>query len=188
MVRATAKTGEQDILEKIIPVQKNESYETTSIIGSTEGNSPDQLIHLPQSRKDGGSLTVRVSPSLFGNATSGIETLLRYPYGCIEQITSAVIPHIAVKHMYDVLGLPYDIKEKTISSVRDGKEVQQTIHAMLTDYVARIARYQILNGGFTYWSGGEYADFEMTAYAMEALADVKGLGVSIDSTLSQRAL
>lgn len=117
--------------------------------------------------------------------------MLVYPYGCIEQITSAVIPHIAVKHMYDSVGVPYDLKTKTVRyydvTLRSWQE--RTISDMLSDYVVRAMGYRLSSGGFGYWSTDvEYANFALSAYVMDTLADIRDLNIPVDQSVTKGAV
>ncbi len=102
--------------------------------------------------------------------------LLKYPYGCIEQITSSIVPHIAVKHIHDALKIPYDLKVETIKYMdSEGNWRDRTIADTLADYIVKTMEYRVISGGFSYWTGEKVADFEMTAYAVRTLAKVRDL-------------
>lgn len=66
-----------------------------------------------------------------------LDYLVRYPHGCIEQITSAAFPQIY---------LP------TLVKLEDGrrKEIDRNVQAA----VDRLRGFQVPTGGFVYWPGG----------------------------------
>jgi uncharacterized protein YfaS (alpha-2-macroglobulin family) len=189
-VTAKAGDGSEDGIQKTLVLSRGESYETTSFINTATGTSVDDQLDLTGVR-EGGTLTFNASPSLLGNVLNGLDNLLQYPYGCLEQITSAVIPHIAVKNIHDALKSPYDLKVVKIkyynSSTSSWEE--RTIYDMMSDYVVRLMNYRLYSGGFGYWNSNvSYAEFELTAYAVNTLADIQALGVPVDQSLAKDAV
>ncbi len=100
--------------------------------------------------------------------------LISYPYGCLEQVTSAVFPQ---------LYLPTLLKLEDARKNEIQRNVQDGIH--------RLSGFQLPNGGFTYWPGGFYSPNERlredwtTTYAGHFLVEAKGLGYAVpDAMLS----
>ena len=113
--------------------------------------------------------------------------LVRYPYGCLEQLTSRLVPFIALRELYGAFGVPYtgaaDDEEKQraepaipdwlrgvdLAGVTDPDEiVRRTVRA--------IEQLQTEGGGFRYWPEATCADPWASAYALLALgraAEVK---------------
>jgi len=45
-------------------------------------------------------LTINFSQTILSNITSGIDFLANFPYGCIEQKQSAILPNVYIKKLY----------------------------------------------------------------------------------------
>ena len=88
-----------------------------------------------------------------------MQYLIRYPHGCVEQTTSAAFPQI---YLADVFDLTFDKKSKIQANVK--KAIQ------------RLANYQLPNGGFSYWSGQNYANDWGTSYAGHFLLEAEKKG------------
>jgi alpha-2-macroglobulin len=104
----------------------------------------------------------------------GFQYLLRYPYGCIEQTTSAAFP---------LLYLP-DLANRTFDKSM-GKDAAR-------DYVMsgvwRILSMQQANGSFSYWSGSYELTPWGTSYATHFLVEAKKAGYEIPKIQLDRAL
>ena len=83
-------------------------------------------------------LTFSTSP-LCG-ATEGMRYLIEYPHGCVEQLSSALLPWAFKKEFSEAVGLRYP--EKTDAA------------ALVADTVRRIKARRLENGLFSYWDGG----------------------------------
>ncbi len=64
-VAAIADSGDQDALQKTLPVERSEVFETTSYIGATVGNSLDETLDLTGVDRDRATLELHTSASLF---------------------------------------------------------------------------------------------------------------------------
>jgi len=184
-VVARAEDGSEDGIQKTLMLGRGESYETTAFIGTSSGVGLDEQLNLTGIR-DRGILTFSAAPSLLGNVLTGLGNLLEYPYGCLEQITSAVIPHIAVKNIHDALKSPYDIKTEKIKYYDSTKRSWEyrTVNDMMGDYVVRLMGYRLSSWGFGFWNSNvDVAEFELTAYALSTLAEIQKLGVPVDQSL-----
>ena len=73
---------------------------------------------------------------------SSVNYLFDYPYGCLEQQSSRVLPLIAFGEYIDVFGLDSKIADR---------------EKLVKSYLSSWGLYQLENGGFPYWPGGEYA-------------------------------
>ncbi|WP_321515546.1 MG2 domain-containing protein [Marinifilum fragile] len=93
-----------------------------------------------------------------------LEYLIDYPHGCIEQTTSSVFPQM---YLNGVVELTADQKVR----------IEENIRAGLT----RLLKFQLANGGFSYWPGGTYASSWGTSYAghFMLMAEEKGYTLPI---------
>jgi uncharacterized protein YfaS (alpha-2-macroglobulin family) len=96
------------------------------------------------------------------NLEGRLEYLVRYPHGCVEQTTSAVFPQL------------YLDKVLELNSVKIN-EIRSNIRAG----IERLGTFQIPDGGFAYWPGGESADDWASSYAGHFLVEAKRLGYTV---------
>lgn len=95
-----------------------------------------------------------------------LKYLIRYPYGCIEQTTSAVFPQLYVSNL-----MPLDaVKEKEIE-------------ANIRTAIKRLQDFQTGLGGFAYWQGGTENNNWGTNYAGHFLLEAKEKGYNVPKTL-----
>lgn len=99
-------------------------------------------------------LEISNMPSL--NLNSRLQYLITYPYGCIEQTTSAAFPQLYVG---DIIHL----------SPGRQKEVNQNI----TKAIQRITGFQTASGGFAYWPGNNTSEDWASSYAGHFLIEAK---------------
>ncbi len=88
-----------------------------------------------------------------------MQYLIKYPHGCVEQTTSAAFPQL---YLGDIFDLTFDKK----------KAIQNNIQSAIN----RLASYQIPNGGFSYWSGQNYANDWGSSYAGHFLLEAEKKG------------
>ncbi len=84
-------------------------------------------------------VTLSTSPLIYANGS--VNFLLRYPYGCLEQLSSSTLPWIyeplLAKYLPDFKGKN---KEERSKALRGG--------------IQKILRNQLPDGGLAYWQGG----------------------------------
>jgi hypothetical protein len=89
--------------------------------------------------------------------------LLSYPYGCIEQTTSAAFPQLFVGNMMEL-----------------NEERQQQVAENIKAAIERVKNFQTNEGGFSYWPGGNGApDHWSTSYVGHFLVEAKAKGYDV---------
>jgi uncharacterized protein YfaS (alpha-2-macroglobulin family) len=94
---------------------------------------------------NGAELDISSLPPM--NFNGRMQNLIRYPHGCLEQITSAAFPQLYLDDMFD---LDIDRKQKA------EKHIKQAIDRLKTN--------QLPNGGFGYWPSQNRANDWGTSY------------------------
>jgi uncharacterized protein YfaS (alpha-2-macroglobulin family) len=100
-----------------------------------------------------------------------LKWLISYPYGCVEQTTSAVFPQLMLKRM----GYFRD---------DEAKEIDRNIN----EGILRLQQFMVNGGGFAYWPGNTEASEWGTNYASHFLVEAKKLGYSIPDFLYNNAV
>ncbi|MGB0578707.1 MAG: alpha-2-macroglobulin family protein [Limisphaerales bacterium] len=122
-----------------------------SLIGAISGKSNLLAQVDPLLLSGSGEVTVRLSNSPFIQLNGGMNYLLHYPYGCIEQTSSSLLPWILIKSD-PILRRLYQKKPEDINKA-------------IATGVNRLSSMQLNSGGFSYWPGNSEASIWGSAYA-----------------------
>ena len=116
-----------------------------------------------------GHLELELSRSRLLEAGGSVDYLLHYPYGCVEQTTSSMMPWLAVDQLRGVVPAfakypPHEVK----------KALQKGVNRLLT--------MQTQDGGFGYWPGEREAVPWASSYAGLGLILAKKAGAEVPDT------
>ena len=136
--------------------------EGTSQINWSELN-PDEVKAL---------LTISGSPFL--KMSKALRYLLHYPYGCVEQTSSGIIP---------LAGLRGLIKDGLIADMTSAETDK-----FLKPGIERLLSMQTNEGGFGYWPGDFQTNMWGTIYASSALTQARLAGLEIPSDKMDKAI
>lgn len=120
-----------------------------------------------------GNVSLTLSNSRLIEAADGLEYLLGYPYGCVEQTTSSLIPWLSTQQL-----------RKVMPQLEKGEE---EVAAVLSKGITRLFSMQTDNGGLAYWPGGNESVLWGSAYAGVAVALAQAQGIAVPEE-SARAL
>ena len=112
------------------------------------------------------SLELSSIPTL--NLASRLDYLIRYPHGCIEQITSGGFPQL---YLADFAQL--SPQEKT----RIQKHIQSVIE--------RYPQYQTASGAFAYWPGNGTPSAWGSSYALHFLTEAQKQGYAVPDSIKK---
>lgn len=122
--------------------------------------------------KGRGGLKVVVSPSLASALKAPADTVLAYPWECLEQRTSkAAVRGLRLVHG-DALGL---------KPAADDKKA-------LAEAMGAVGDFQTGGGGMTLWPGVGNPSMYVTAYVLLVNQEIKGSGAALDAKLVERAV
>lgn len=113
-----------------------------------------------------GKLELEFSRSLLLEAGGSVDYLLQYPYGCVEQTTSSMMPWLAVDQLRGVVPA-------------FAKHSPQEVKKALQKGVDRLLTMQTEDGGFSYWPGEREAVPWASSYAGLGLVLAKEAGASV---------
>ncbi|MDP3851275.1 MAG: MG2 domain-containing protein [Luteolibacter sp.] len=132
----------------------------------TPGETHDLIKLLdPRLLAANGRLDLEFARSPLIEAAASIDYLLQYPYGCVEQTTSSLIPWCSVIQLKGIIPSFANISE------------QQAANAIQAG-ADRLLGMQLKDGSFTYWPGGTDTVDWATPYA--------GLGLILASNAGAR--
>ncbi len=114
-----------------------------------------------------GVIRVSVSNSRIFELREGVKELLHYPYGCVEQTTSSMLPWMALRDFRSAM------PELNLTEERFKKAVHRG--------VTRLFTMQTGNGGLSYWPGGTKAEFWASAYGGLGIAMAQKGGYDVQS-------
>ena len=92
--------------------------------------------------------------------------LLRYPHGCIEQVTSSAFPQLYVNKLME---LDQQKQDRSTENIKAGIE--------------QLKKFQLSSGAFSYWPGNSYTSDWGTSYAGHFLIEAKALGYTLPPNL-----
>jgi hypothetical protein len=117
-------------------------------------------------------LTVSLEAGLAGPIASAIDSLIGYPYGCVEQTMSRFMPAVVAARA---------MQEARIAHPRAAE-----LDGIFGTGLRRLAGYQHADGGWGWWAGDATNDF-MTAYVLEGLALCRDAGRPVPAGMIDRA-
>jgi hypothetical protein len=169
---SAALGNESDAVALSLPVQRPVERDVI-LLGEGEA-APGAPVSLqvtpPQGAVSGeGGLEVVIDPTGMAGIDEGLRYLIDYPYGCLEQTTSRVIPMVKVEDLARSLDLPGLRGEKLRGFVEAG--------------LAKILRHQHDDGAFSLWPGSGTEPF-LTAFALYGLTQAQRGGYKV----SQKAV
>lgn len=118
---------------------------------------------LPQSQK--GKLVVSSSP--LTQFSKHIDDLVRYPFGCVEQTTSAAFPQLYYADLVKNLNMVTSKEENPASNVQ---------HA-----IAKLQSMQQGDGGLSYWPEGGDESWWGSVYACHFLLEARKAGYDVNA-------
>ncbi|HTO94968.1 MAG TPA: alpha-2-macroglobulin family protein, partial [Bacteroidota bacterium] len=163
-----AKTaGNRDGLQWTIPVSAPRLKETVALYESLPDSARVEHIVPPADAfHDIGDVEFTSASTAMVGLSGGISYLFHYPYGCLEQRSSAVLPMILAK----------DLVEAFKFDVLAGKDYRAVVMKTLDE----IPLFQRSNGGFSYWKNEERTWSYLSAYAMFTLVEARRNGYQVD--------
>ncbi|HUK19774.1 MAG TPA: MG2 domain-containing protein [Bryobacteraceae bacterium] len=147
-----------DIVVREIEVVPNGREQTQVFNGRLE-STVEQRVAFPATAINGASkILVRLYPGPLSQLIEGMDSLLRMPYGCFEQTSSATYPNV----------LALDYMKRT-------KKLTPEVHAKAEGFIAngyqRLLTFEVPGGGFS-WFGNAPANKILTAYGLMEFSDM----------------
>ncbi len=160
-----------DIVIREIEVVPNGRQQTMVFNGHVEGSIEHAVIFPPSAVADASKIFVRLYPGPLSQVVEGMDAILRMPYGCFEQTSSATYPNV----------LALDYMKRT-------KKLTPEVHAKAEGFIAsgyqRLLTFEVPGGGFS-WFGQAPANKILTSYGLMEFADMAKVH-DVDARVIQR--
>lgn len=174
-VNATLTTDDGRVLQDASELPLEVRAERTLVRhAATYGSFDDQdagavALDVPEHIPASAEASVDVYASMLGGYEGSAQDLVHYPYGCVEQTSSRLVPLAALHGLGEFdLGV-------------------ENVDAFIEAGLVRLKSMATPSGGFAYWPGGREPHPYATAYAIWVLSELKRTGVQVDETLIQNA-
>jgi uncharacterized protein YfaS (alpha-2-macroglobulin family) len=169
--KAEAQNLKDAVLVRL-PVRRASIPETLMVgEGSTQAVATHELPDLGEVLPGPGGLELTLDRTGMGRLDEGLSYLVGYPYGCLEQTTSKVVPMIALAELAKNAHLP------GLDSGQARKFIEIGI--------AKILRHQHEDGGFGLWIGAN-PEPHYTATGLWGLSVAKAAGFQVDGAALER--
>lgn len=173
--------GLNDAIERKLPVNTAATVLNRQLSGSfTKEQSfrpdvPEYVASMTGSETDG-ALSARLNLSLspFARLSPALKYLMHYPYGCLEQTSSAIIPLAAMRGLIKDGRLP-------------GYNLEQ-VDKFLDKGFSHLLKMQRSSGGFSYWTSEREDSWWGSQYAVLALTVADRAGYPIDRSSLEKSL
>lgn len=166
--------GETDGLEFELPLQLATQKTNLAQTGHFDDGQLEQPLEVPATAvKESAKLEVRLSSSILVGVDQGIQSLLEYPYGCLEQRLSRVTPLLLADHLVQSLEI----------SGWNGARVKARVQKSLDE----LANYSHRNGGLKIWPDSRYVHPFLTARAVSTAHLAKQQGYEIKGVWLDKA-
>lgn len=147
------------------------TLEAQVLSGQTRSRRDEPLGDLSRARKDVGGLEYRIASTPLVGLAESLQSLIDYPYGCTEQLSSRLVPLLRLQGLAKELGvaLPADV---------DG---------VARGSVTALLGHQQRDGGFGFWRESSRSEAWLTVSALSALLEARRAGISVPQAALDKA-
>ncbi|HSA19939.1 MAG TPA: MG2 domain-containing protein [Myxococcota bacterium] len=187
--------GERDGVEAKVPVQLPVELETVATYGDTQ-DAREEAVAPPGGVRPGlGGLELTLASTIMGGFDEGMRQLVDYPYGCLEQLSSRLVPFVALRELHGKFGVPYQAPGEAERQRRGDFEAfvtewlgEETLRLhettdpdeIVKKTVKAVERLQNPDGSYRYWPSSGCASDWGSAYAVLSLFRASELGYPVD--------
>ncbi|MBN2802299.1 MAG: hypothetical protein JXR91_04305, partial [Deltaproteobacteria bacterium] len=163
----------KDAFKVDVPLRQNLVEERVSFASSKIKNKSFDIKWPADIIKNESSLEIQIDRYGLGMFSRNLENLIKYPYGCLEQTMSKLIPMVKVKNLIAAL----DIKDLDKGS----------LDKFIKEGINKIYHFQDDENMFSLWIGGT-GNPHLTAYALYGLSEIEASGVAVKKSVINSAL
>ncbi len=121
------------------------------------------------------NLNIKVSPSIASSLVSSLNSLVNYPYGCMEQTTSRFVPAVIVANVLKQFNAP------------ENEFLKYRLPRVIKKGFSKINAYQHKDGGWGWWSNDNSEPF-MSSYVMYGLIMAKSSGYEVNNEIYSKGI
>lgn len=175
--------GLEDTVEMAIDITRNNTYEVIATANYTSDAVSKEYVFLPDNVvKDKGELSIKSSATLAVFLSDALNYLLKFPYGCSEQIASRLD---AIAIVQRGLNLPNLADKFKLGKIKY-QDREYTVEEVVNIGLAELYNNQRGDGGFSYWEKGE-SNFYLTLHIVDTLYNLSLDGFEINQNSLNRA-
>lgn len=163
----------RDAVRTALPIVFERPMETVALMGNTTDTHQEKLVVPADTYEHFGSVHLGMSSTALIGLGGSVEYLFDYPYGCLEQRVSRVLPLLLFEEMVKAFGI------ETLEYENAADVVQ--------DYLDKLPSFQTDGGGYSYWAGGTIPSPYVTAYACLSIVKARKKGYAFDRRAAERA-
>lgn len=173
--------GASDGVEQRIPVKLPVALEAVATYGDTTGERREALKPPAGVRPGVGGLEVTLASTALGGFDENFDQLVDYPYGCLEQESSRLVPFVALRELSGRFGIPWkDAAPQWVSADALAAAGGGDPDAVVRRTIGKIEALQNHDGGYRYWASSPCSAQYASAWAVWALARAKDVGYAVD--------
>ena len=184
---------EIDEIEKFIQIKEISTPEYVSTFWKTNKTSFEEKINIWKVKSSAWKLTINYSATILSSILDWVKHLSNYPYGCSEQRTSAIMPNIFIKQLYNSVWKDFDLSKKMVKYWISDIEGywEKSLDQIIKEYLVNIRKFQKSDWGFvyfydvTYWSN--YSNFKLTSYILESWVEIEKVWYKLDKATYKNA-
>ena len=159
--------GDTDGLELTIPVELPRPTESVATFDQVTGEAKEEKVSIPETIYPADSrIEVQAAASALAGLSGTVDYLTNYPYLCLEQRLSSILPYLVA---------PQVIQDFKLSPL-EPKEIKKFVQASLKEIYAN----QKNNGGFGLWPDSPFESPFVSCYAVFGLMRARSSGYEID--------
>ncbi len=195
------KGADNDGVEQKIPVELPVALEAVATYGDTESKSVEGVAPPKEVWPDLGGLSVTMASTSLGNFSQGFQQLIEYPYGCLEQQSSRLVPFIALREIAGQFKVPWPSRDKKKAAVDDETNAWLNTYLFPTLDVSKardpdeviattvksIGSLQDDDGSFKYWPTSWCSSSWTSAWATLTLHRAKEVGFTVPTQQLSKA-
>ncbi|MBL9038412.1 MAG: alpha-2-macroglobulin, partial [Archangium sp.] len=195
------KGSDTDGVEHVLPVELPVEMDAVATYGDTTDTRVEGLVTPQNVHDDLGGLTVSMSSTVLSQFGQGFQQLIEYPYGCLEQQSSRLVPFIALREISGQFGVPWPKRDAKKAAIDDEHnafwrtylfptlDVSKLTHPddVIATTVKSISSLQNGDGSFRYWADSWCSSSWASAYATLALGRAKEVGFAVPADTMNRA-
>jgi uncharacterized protein YfaS (alpha-2-macroglobulin family) len=170
VIKAQSKE-EQDILTKNIEVRMPNPPVTRTLFAILKGGGTKTLEYSLPGVAGTNSMQLEVSAIPPMDLTERLSYLLKYPHGCIEQITSGGFPQLYLDKIVEL-----------------DNEQRASVRENIGSVLERYSSFQTPEGGFAYWPGQSQSSDWGSSYAGHFLLEAEKQGYMIRPSIKDNWL